>query len=108
VQQRLGVIGAGVIVQDLVSVWARLGAQVTVLEAQDRFIPAADEAVSKEALKTFTKQHLDITLGPRETGSNDEGEEVLVSYTDPAGEQSITYERLILTLKPPPQTTDHL
>ncbi len=48
VPQRLGVIGAGVIGLELGSVWARLGAQVTVLEALDKFIPAADEAVSRK------------------------------------------------------------
>ena len=35
---RLGVIGAGVIGLELGSVWNRLGAQVTVLEAMDRFL----------------------------------------------------------------------
>ncbi|MCK9732022.1 dihydrolipoyl dehydrogenase [Pseudomonas syringae] len=88
VPQRLGVIGAGVIGLELGSVWARLGAQVTVLEALEKFIPAADEAVSKEALKTFNKQGLDIKLGARVTGSKVEGEQVVVSYTDAAGEHS--------------------
>src|SRR5690606_27805455 len=35
---KLGVIGAGVIGLELGSVWARLGAEVTVLEAQDKFL----------------------------------------------------------------------
>lgn len=47
VPQRLGVIGAGVIGLGW-ALWARLGAQVTVLEALDKFIPAADEAVSRK------------------------------------------------------------
>ncbi|MCF5291762.1 dihydrolipoyl dehydrogenase, partial [Pseudomonas syringae] len=108
VPQRLGVIGAGVIGLELGSVWARLGAQVTVLEALDKFIPAADEAVSKEALKTFNKQGLDIKLGARVTGSKVEGEQVVVSYTDAAGEQSITFDRLIVAVGRRPVTTDLL
>nr|GFD54298.1 dihydrolipoamide dehydrogenase [Tanacetum cinerariifolium] len=47
VPERLGVIGAGVIGLELGSVWARLGSKVTVLEALEKFLPAADEAVSK-------------------------------------------------------------
>ena len=108
VPKRLGVIGAGVIGLELGSVWARLGAQVTVLEALDKFIPAADEAVSKEALKTFTKQGLDIKLGARVTGSKVDGEEVVVSYTDATGEQSITFDRLIVAVGRRPVTTDLL
>ncbi len=82
VPKRLGVIGAGVIGLELGSVWSRLGAQVTVLEALDTFLMAADAAVSKEALKTLTKQGLDIKLGARVTGSKVNGEEVVVTYTD--------------------------
>ena len=53
--QKLGVIGAGVIGLELGSVWARLGSQVTVLEALDDFLPAADLTISKETFKTFKK-----------------------------------------------------
>src|SRR5262249_6546222 len=49
VPKRLGVIGAGVIGLELGSVWRRLGAQVTILEALEAFLPAADDAVAKEA-----------------------------------------------------------
>ncbi len=64
VPARLGVIGAGVIGLELGSVWRRLGAKVTLLEALPVFLGAADEAVSREALRIFTrKQGLDIRLG---------------------------------------------
>ncbi len=45
--KRLGVIGAGVIGLELGSVWRRLGAEVTVLEAAPQFLAACDETVSK-------------------------------------------------------------
>jgi dihydrolipoamide dehydrogenase len=62
--KRLGVIGAGVIGLELGSVWKRLGAEVTILEAMPDFLTAADAAVTKEAWKTFTqKQGLNIQLG---------------------------------------------
>ena len=54
VPKKLGVIGAGVIGLELVSVWRRLGAEVVVFEALDKFLGLADEQISKEALKTFT------------------------------------------------------
>ena len=103
VPKRLGVIGL-----ELGSVWSRLGSQVTVLEALDTFLLAADTAVSKEALKTLTKQGLDIKLGARVTGSKVNGEEVVVTYTDKDGEQTITFDKLIVAVGRRPVTTDLL
>ena len=60
VPKKLGVIGAGVIGLELGSVWRRLGAEVTVLEAMPEFLAAADAGVAKEAAKQFKKQGLDI------------------------------------------------
>ncbi|MCX8004396.1 MAG: dihydrolipoyl dehydrogenase [Burkholderiaceae bacterium] len=60
---RLGVIGAGVIGLELGSVWRRLGAEVTVLEALPTLLPAADQDVAREAQKVFAKQGLKIELG---------------------------------------------
>ena len=108
VPKRLGVIGAGVIGLELGSVWSRLGAEVTVLEALDTFLMAADAAVSKEALKTLTKQGLDIKLGARVTGSKVNGDEVVVNYTDAKGEQNITFDKLIVAVGRRPVTTDLL
>ena len=108
VPKRLGVIGAGVIGLELGSVWARLGAEVTVLEAQDKFLPAADEQIAKEALKILTKQGLNIKLGARVTGSEVNGSEVTVAYTDAQGEQKQTFDKLIVAVGRRPVTTDLL
>ncbi|KIQ00730.1 MULTISPECIES: dihydrolipoyl dehydrogenase [Pseudomonas] len=108
VPKKLGVIGAGVIGLELGSVWARLGAEVTVLEALDKFLPAADEAVAKEALKTLTKQGLQIKLGARVTGSEVKKKQVTVNYTDSEGEQKIVFDKLIVAVGRRPVTTDLL
>ena len=63
VPKRLGVIGAGVIGLEMGSVWRRLGADVTVLEALPTFLGAVDEQVAKEAAKLFGRQGLKIELG---------------------------------------------
>ncbi|MCY1171097.1 Dihydrolipoyl dehydrogenase [compost metagenome] len=81
---------------------------MTVLEALDTFLMAADTAVSKEALKTLTKQGLDIKLGARVTGSKVNGDEVVVNYTDANGEQNITFDKLIVAVGRRPVTTDLL
>ena len=108
VPKRLGVIGAGVIGLELGSVWARLGADVTVIEALDKFLPAADEQLSREAKKIYTKQGLNIQLGARVTASEVKGEEVTVKFTDANGDQELTFDRLIVAVGRRPVTTDLL
>ncbi len=104
VPKRLGVIGAGVIGLELGSVWARLGAEVTVIEAQDKFLTAVDEQVAKEALKIFAKQKLDIRLGARLTATEVKNDEVTVSFTDSDGEQQMTFDKLIVAVGRRPVT----
>ncbi|TDO99705.1 dihydrolipoyl dehydrogenase [Marinomonas balearica] len=105
VPKRLGVIGAGVIGLELGSVWARLGSEVVVLEAQEQFLSVCDQDVSKEAAKIFKKQHLDIRLGARVTGSQINGEEVEVTYLDAKGEeQKATFDKLIVAVGRKPFT----
>ena len=53
VPKRLGVIGGGVIGLELGSVWQRLGAQVTILEAMDSFLFMADQQIAKDAERQF-------------------------------------------------------
>ncbi|MBU2712943.1 dihydrolipoyl dehydrogenase [Zooshikella harenae] len=105
VPKRLGVIGAGVIGLELGSVWARLGSEVVVLEAQEAFLSVADQQIAKEALKVFKKQELDIRLGCRVTGSENKGQEVIVKYLDDKGEeQQIIFDKLIVAVGRRPYT----
>lgn len=103
--KRLGVIGAGVIGLEMGSVWARLGSEVTVLEAMDDFLAAADKDVAKEAAKLFKKQKLDIKLGARCTGTEIiDGKEVKVKFTDSEGDKEIVVDKLIVAVGRRPQT----
>jgi dihydrolipoamide dehydrogenase len=108
VPKTLGVIGAGVIGLELGSVWARLGAEVVVIEALDKFLPAVDEQIAKEALKILKKQGLNIRLGARVTGSEVKDNQVLVHFTDAEGEQQLTFDKLIVSVGRRPVTTDLL
>ncbi len=105
VPKKLGVIGAGVIGLELGSVWRRLGAEVTVLEAMPDFLPAADQQVAKEALKAFTKQGLKIVTGVKIGEIKASGKTVKVPYTDSSGaEQSIEVDNLIVSIGRVPHT----
>ncbi len=109
VPKRLGVIGAGVIGLELGSVWARLGSQVTVLEALDDFLPAVDRQIAREAQKIFAKQELDIKLGTRVTGSklSKSGKKmVTVDFTDQEGEHQAKFDKLIVCVGRRPFSDD--
>ncbi len=108
VPKRLGVIGAGVIGLELGSVWARLGAEVTVLEAMDTFLPMVDAQVAKESAKIFKRQGLDVRLGARVVGSQVKEDGVTVEYTDAKGDQSLVCDKLIVAVGRRPFTQNLL
>jgi dihydrolipoamide dehydrogenase len=79
-------IGSGVIGLEMGSVWRRVGAEVTVLEALPTFLGAVDEQIAKEAHKAFTKQGLKIELGVKVGEIKTAGKGVTVAYTNAKGE----------------------
>ena len=105
VPQKLGVIGAGVIGLEMGSVWRRLGAEVTILEALPTFLGGVDEQIAKEAHKLFLKQGLAIQLGVK-IGSITAGEGgVDVAYVDDKGAaQNVHFDRLIVSIGRVPNT----
>ena len=105
VPKRLGVVGAGVIGLEMGSVWRRLGAEVTVLEALPTFLGAADEAVAREAQKLFTRQGLAIHLGVAIESVTPGKDDVAVAWRAADGSaQSATFDRLIVSIGRVPNT----
>jgi dihydrolipoamide dehydrogenase len=79
-----------------------------VLEALDQFLPMADGAVSKEALRHFRKLGLDIRLGAQVSGAKAGKEGVKVDYADGSGSQSVTVDRVVVAIGRRPFTKDLL
>ncbi len=105
VPKTLGLIGSGVIGLEMGSVWRRLGAQVTVLEALPTFLGAVDEQIAKEAHKAFTKQGLKIELGVKVGEIQSLAQGVSVAYTDAKGqERTLEVERLVVSIGRVPNT----
>ena len=98
VPEKLCVIGAGVIGLELGSVWRRLGSEVIVLEAQDVFLPVADQQIAKDAHRQFTRQGLDIRLGARVMSTEVTDAGVQIRYTDSTGDQEISVDRVIVAV----------
>ncbi|HRD94647.1 MAG TPA: dihydrolipoyl dehydrogenase [Accumulibacter sp.] len=105
VPKKLAVIGAGVIGLEMGSVWRRLGAEVTLLEALPEFLALADIEVAKEAAKLFAKQGLQIITGIEIGDVKVSQKGVSIDYTDKDGqEQKLDADRLIVSIGRIPNT----
>ncbi|MBK7876067.1 MAG: dihydrolipoyl dehydrogenase [Planctomycetes bacterium] len=101
VPQHLVVIGAGAIGLEMGSVWARLGAKVTVLEYADRILIANDAEIAAEAKKSLEKQGLKFRLGVRVTGAKVKGKTCVVEID---GSEPIECDRVLLAAGRRPNT----
>ncbi|MCP5268764.1 MAG: dihydrolipoyl dehydrogenase [Zoogloeaceae bacterium] len=105
VPKKLAIIGAGVIGLEMGSVWRRLGAEVTILEAMPDFLSVADVDVAKEAAKLFTKQGLNIQTGVKIGEVKVLKKGVSIAYADKDGkEQKLDADRLIVSVGRIPNT----
>ena len=105
VPPRLGVVGAGVIGLELGSVWRRLGSKVVILEALPNFLPAADEAIAREAWKIFTgEQGLDIRLGVKIGKVNAAKKSVAVDFEHDGKSETLEFDRLVVSVGRVPNT----
>lgn len=78
VPKHMIVIGGGVIGMELGSVYARIGAKVTVVEFLDSLIPTMDGTMGKELQKATKKLGMDFYLGHKVTAVESKGKEVIV------------------------------
>ena len=102
--ETLGVIGAGVIGLELGSVWRRLGSKVTVIEAMDEFMPAADHDIATTAQKDLIKQGMDIQLSAKMTSCETKNGKVKVQYEQNGGSHDLEVDKLIVAIGRKPNT----
>jgi len=86
VPARLVVVGAGYIGLELGIVYRKLGADVTVVEAQDSILPLYDEELVKPVANSLRKLGVQVHLGCKVQGMNAAGDAVRV--LDGAGHES--------------------
>jgi len=86
VPKHMIVIGGGVIGVELGSVYARLGAKVSVVEFLDSLIPTMDKTMGKELQKVLKKQGFDIYLKHKVTAVEAKGANVKITAEDSKGE----------------------
>ncbi|WP_139974789.1 dihydrolipoyl dehydrogenase [Ochrobactrum sp. CGA5] len=86
------VVGGGVIGLELGSVWARLGAKVTVVEYLDKVLGPMDGEVSKQFQRLLEKQGIAFKLGAKVTGVEKAGKGAKVTFEPVKGGAAETLE----------------
>jgi dihydrolipoamide dehydrogenase len=79
VPTHLIVVGAGYIGLELGSVWARLGARVTVVEFLPRILPLSDQELAGQLHRYLVKQGLKFHLDTKVVGASVQGGQVIVN-----------------------------
>lgn len=92
VPKHLVVVGAGYIGLEMGSVWARLGAKVTVVEFLDRITPGMDGEVAKNFQRILGKQGFEFRLGTKVTGAEKLKSKVKLSLEPAAGGDTETLD----------------
>ena len=79
------VLGGGVIGVEFASVWRSFGAEVTIVEALPRLVPAEDEACSKAVERAFRKRDIAFRTGTpfKAVDHTDNGVRVTLESGDP-------------------------
>ena len=114
VPERLAVVGAGYIGLELGMAYAKLGAQVTVIEAADRILPIYDAELVRPVARRLKALGVEVLTGARVAGPSDDGvrlegegaagiaaDKILVATGRRARLTGFGLERLDLTLNGP-------
>ncbi|EHR49723.1 dihydrolipoamide dehydrogenase [Saccharomonospora marina XMU15] len=104
VPERVVVLGGGVIGVEFASVWASFGAEVTIVEALPRLVPAEDEFASKQLERAFRRRKIAFKTGVRFTGAKQDERGVSVSLE--SGE-TLEADLLLVAVGRGPNTAGH-
>jgi dihydrolipoamide dehydrogenase len=63
VPEKLVVVGAGAVGLELASIWARLGAKVTVVELLGQLLPGCDTQISRLLQRSLSTQGINVLIG---------------------------------------------
>ncbi|MGO9344275.1 MAG: dihydrolipoyl dehydrogenase [Acidimicrobiales bacterium] len=101
----VAVIGGGAIGCEFASMFADLGAKVTILEALPNLLPGCDEDVVKQLSRAFNKRGIAVHTGVQVKGHTPRGAGTTVSYGD---DQSLDVEMVVVSVGRRPYSEDLL
>lgn len=100
----MAVIGGGVIGLELGSVFARIGTEVTVLEAQNRLLPEFDQQISKTFNTIMKRQGLECHLSSFVKSAQVNQDSVTLQFEKGGQMQSLEVQRVLVAIGRAPST----
>ena len=94
--KNLLVVGSGAIGVEFANFYATMGVQVTLVEIQNRILPAEDSEISKVAQKAFEKQGIKIHLDTSVTKLDKKKDTVTATLTHKGQTSTVTVDRVIV------------
>jgi dihydrolipoamide dehydrogenase len=102
VPERLAVIGAGYIGLELGIACRKMGAQVTIIEAEGAILPRYDEALTRPVRRWLQRAGVELQLGAKVQGRDADGK--LAVETRDGKRQSIEADKILVTVGRRPLT----
>jgi len=102
VPERLAVVGAGYIGLELGIAYRKLGAQVTIIEAEGAILPRYDEALTRPVRRWLQRAGVELHLGAKVQGRD--ADEKLAVETKDGKRQSIEADKILVTIGRRPLT----
>ncbi|OUZ07637.1 dihydrolipoyl dehydrogenase [Aeromicrobium sp. PE09-221] len=94
----IAIVGAGAIGMEFAYVLRAYGVDVTIIEFLDRALPNEDPEVSKEITKAYKKLGIPILASTKVEEVTDNGDDVTVRYSGKKGEETITVDRVLVSI----------
>jgi len=101
--KKLTVVGGGYIGLELGIAFAKLGSQVTVVEAQSRILPLYDAELTAPIAKHLVSLGVEVLLGAKARGASPKGDALLVETAD-GHEKRIASDKILVTVGRAPAT----
>jgi len=103
--KRLAIVGAGYIGLELGIAFAKLGSEVTVVEAQERILPLYDAELTRPVERWLKKNGVTVHLKSMTTGLSKKGKSLTLQYQSADGSsQEIPFDKLLVTVGRRPNT----
>ena len=98
VPKRLLVIGGGIIGLEMATVYASLGAELSVVELTPQLMPGADPDLVKPLEKRLKARYEQILLNTKVTGCTAKPEGLAVDFEDANGKRTDTFDRVLVAV----------
>ncbi|MBY6195773.1 dihydrolipoyl dehydrogenase [Vibrio hangzhouensis] len=105
IPDKMLIIGGGIIGLEMAQVYSSLGADITIVEAQEQIIPAADKDVVQPLLKVLKKRYQILTK-TTVTGMEAQDNGIVVSFEGKKAPQNASYDVVLVAVGRRPNTSN--